>query len=320
MGVGISAQDGRRNPHAIDLDGVEDSEPSWQSGAISAYQLDQLGGMNRAPVRRGQSFVKKVELLEERLLSVASNMEDALSYNELSAEEQLKHQGVTVNLHKPTGFGPLAFGGRLQTTRSVGGTPLSSRPATAQPKDIAKAMPHIKLDTRRSSELPSNGIGLTSLRVNSIQRRQRGVSESGALVATGRSWRQNISNAKDTAAGVVGAISKMSAIAHVKARRTLQSDSLSFYVRDLLDDDFKQVAAAIEQYEDGRSRAQAANNAIQAAAEAEMAELESERNSALNPKRISPTSTRKSLASGRKPLTPSPRPSARSGPTGFGSV
>ena len=119
------------------------------------------------------------------------------------------------------------------------------------------------------------------------------------------------------AAGVVGAVSKMSAIAHVKARRTLQSDSLSFYVRDLLDDDFKQVAAAIEQYENGRNSAHAAKNAIQAATEAEMAEIESQRNSALNPQRISPTSKRKSRASGRKPLSPSPRPSTRSGPTGF---
>ena len=328
MGVGISASDGRK---AASIDLAADEEIPWEVDVVESWQqdsapssaaLDTLLGQNRAPIRKGQSFSKRVENLGARLHSIAGDMESAFSFTDLSMVEQLKHQGVTVSLSTPQSrvFGrvpSMVPSNRLPGTLAfrpghVTGSYL--RPTTAlqsHPRNLAKDMPHIKLDTG-SSEAASG----PALHVNSITRRQRGESDSGiSLTVKGQSdWRQNIAHAQHTAIGTIGAVSKLGVLARVAPRRTFQGDSLSFLVRDGFGENFQRVAETMEQYQAGRNSAHAAQDAIEAAKALEASMMESQLMSPpLTKPRIS-SSARKSPTSVRKPLySPSPPPSVRPG-------
>ena len=98
MGVGISASDGRRVA-SINPDAADDSIGALESSPSSAT-LDRMLGQNRAPVRRGQSFSKRMDMLGERLHSIAGDFESAFSVTDLSLGEQLKHQVSSLSKSK----------------------------------------------------------------------------------------------------------------------------------------------------------------------------------------------------------------------------
>lgn len=283
MGVGISsaavqgvyvdlemAEDHLHTHHACEL-----SSPSMLS---SPSQLDVLGGVKRGPVRRGETLMRKMEMLEAKLNVVAASIETALSdnSNDLSLVEKLNHQGVTVPLHKLKQA--LVFG--LRTPVSDASRGHLTRPGTAvrqqTKQDVAKEMPHIKLDIKESDE---HSMPL----MDPVPR--RGISENGESM----NWREHIARAKATAKAYVGPVARIQALGHLQPRRTLQSDSLSFYVRDILGDDYKRAVDAISLYDKGKNIAQEAKDEMKASIDSESAHLEANKRPV-----TSPSSPRKS--------------------------